>query len=222
MAEAKAAGREIRVEALLCALRQNNFSDEVAKHGTEFDNRIRITSDAERKLSDKISFGDPVKTELWVRGFGRMIMPGTDLYQEPVALNLGESAGAIAEIGQTVGEALSRLLPGMSIGVANPAIPAKEIEAKRKLKAGSVEKIRTNYDVIKSGEIKPAEQTVLATILLDEKTARYQLSFKWPGNSTTIQERTLDILGDRRVNLEIKPIARQYLQTQRPQHVLAL
>jgi adenosine deaminase len=30
MAEAKAAGREIRVEALLCALRQNNFSDEVA------------------------------------------------------------------------------------------------------------------------------------------------------------------------------------------------
>ena len=30
MAEAKASGREIRVEVLLCALRQNNFSDEVA------------------------------------------------------------------------------------------------------------------------------------------------------------------------------------------------
>jgi len=39
MAEAKAAGREIRVEALLCALRQNNFSDEVATKVVKYKGR---------------------------------------------------------------------------------------------------------------------------------------------------------------------------------------
>lgn len=39
MAEAKAAGREIRVEAILCALRQNNFSDEVATKVVKYKGR---------------------------------------------------------------------------------------------------------------------------------------------------------------------------------------
>jgi adenosine deaminase len=39
MAEAKAAGREIRVEVLLCALRQNNFSDEVATKVVKYKGR---------------------------------------------------------------------------------------------------------------------------------------------------------------------------------------
>jgi adenosine deaminase len=39
MAEAKAAGRIIRVEALLCALRQNNFSDEVATKVVKYKGR---------------------------------------------------------------------------------------------------------------------------------------------------------------------------------------
>ena len=39
MAEAKAAGRVIRVEALLCALRQNNFSDEVATKVVKYKGR---------------------------------------------------------------------------------------------------------------------------------------------------------------------------------------
>ena len=39
MAEAKAGGRIIRVEALLCALRQNNFSDEVATKVVKYKGR---------------------------------------------------------------------------------------------------------------------------------------------------------------------------------------
>jgi adenosine deaminase len=39
MAEAKAAGREIRVEVLLCALRQNNLSDEVATKVVKYKGR---------------------------------------------------------------------------------------------------------------------------------------------------------------------------------------
>jgi adenosine deaminase len=39
MAEAKAAGREIRVEVLLCALRQNNLSDEVAMKVVKYKGR---------------------------------------------------------------------------------------------------------------------------------------------------------------------------------------
>jgi adenosine deaminase len=39
MAEAKAAGREIRVEVLLCALRQNNFSEEVATKVVKYKGR---------------------------------------------------------------------------------------------------------------------------------------------------------------------------------------
>jgi adenosine deaminase len=39
MAEAKRAGREIRVEVLLCALRQNNFSDEVATKVVKYKGR---------------------------------------------------------------------------------------------------------------------------------------------------------------------------------------
>lgn len=39
MSEAKAAGRTIRVEALLCALRQNNFSDEVAAKVVKYKGR---------------------------------------------------------------------------------------------------------------------------------------------------------------------------------------
>jgi adenosine deaminase len=39
MAEAKAVGREIRVEVLLCALRQNNFSDEVATKVVKYKGR---------------------------------------------------------------------------------------------------------------------------------------------------------------------------------------
>jgi adenosine deaminase len=39
MAEAKAAGRIIRVEALLCALRQNSFSDEVATKVVKYKGR---------------------------------------------------------------------------------------------------------------------------------------------------------------------------------------
>ena len=39
MSEAKAAGREIRVEVLLCALRQNNFSDEVATKVVKYKGR---------------------------------------------------------------------------------------------------------------------------------------------------------------------------------------